>query len=166
VRRFVSLSALFQNEAAAGKPFPAAILDALPASAGAVHPERRGTPGPLDRGKENPGTVTAYEIMLLLDSELADERQNEILARARELVEKRGGVWQNHEPWGRRRLAYEIEHKQEAYYHLIHLDCDAETLEELTRVLKITDGVTRHLAVRRPAAAPPRPPREAVPAGR
>lgn len=102
--------------------------------------------------------MTAYEIMLLLDAELTDERQNEIVTRARQLVEQRGGSWQNHEPWGRRKLAYEIRHKPEAFYHLLHLDCDAETLEELTRVLKITDGVVRHMAVRRPAAAPPRPP--------
>jgi small subunit ribosomal protein S6 len=97
--------------------------------------------------------VTAYEIMLLLDSELADERQNEIIARARQLVERRGGTWQSHEPWGRRKLAYEIRHKDEAFYHLLHVECDAETLEELTRVLKITDGVVRHMAVRRPAAS-------------
>lgn len=109
--------------------------------------------------------MTAYEIMLLLDAELTDERQNEIVARARQLVEQRGGSWQNHEPWGRRKLAYEIRHRPEAFYHLLHLDCDAETLEELTRVLKITDGVVRHIAVRRPAAAASRPRREAVPAG-
>ena len=108
--------------------------------------------------------MTAYEIMLLLDVELADERQEEILARARELVEKRGGTWQAHEAWGRRKLAYEIGHKGEAFYHLIHVDCDAETLQELTRVLKITDGVLRHMAVRRTARAP-RPPRESAPAG-
>ena len=107
--------------------------------------------------------MTAYEIMLLLDSELADERQSEIITRARELVEKRGGTWQSNEPWGRRKLAYEIRHKDEAFYHLLHLDCDAEALEELTRVLKITDGVVRHLAVRRPVSSLPA--RESVPGG-
>ena len=107
--------------------------------------------------------MTAYEIMLLLDSELADERQSEIVTRARELVEKRGGTWQSDEPWGRRKLAYEIRHKDEAFYYLLQLDCDAETLEELTRVLKITDGVVRHLAVRRPASS--RRARESVPGG-
>lgn len=101
--------------------------------------------------------MNAYEIMLLLDPELAEERQNEILARARDLVEKRGGAWRAHEPWGRRKLAYEIGKKPEAFYHLLHLDSDAETLEELTRVLKITDGVMRHMAVRRPAARPAEP---------
>jgi small subunit ribosomal protein S6 len=107
--------------------------------------------------------VNAYEIMLMLDPELADERQNEIVSRARELVEKRNGSWEGHEVWGRRKLAYEIQKKAEAHYHLFHLNRDPETLEELTRVLRITDGVMRHMAVRR--TAPARPAREAVPAG-
>jgi small subunit ribosomal protein S6 len=101
--------------------------------------------------------------MLLLDSELADERQAEILTRIRELVESRGGAWQGDDAWGRRKLAYEIDKKPEAFYYLLHFDSDAETLDELTRVLKITDGVLRHLAVRRlPASAtvPAREPRE------
>jgi small subunit ribosomal protein S6 len=112
--------------------------------------------------------MNPYEIMLLLDPELADERQNEIITRARELVEQRGGAWQSQDAWGRRRLAFEIDHKGEATYHLLQFDCDAETLEELTRVLKITDGVLRHMAVRRLDAAATtsqreRPAREAPP---
>jgi small subunit ribosomal protein S6 len=97
--------------------------------------------------------MNPYEIMLLLDPELADERQNEILTRARGLVEQRGGTWQSQDAWGRRKLAFEIDHKGEAAYYLLQFDCDAETLEELTRVLKITDGVLRHMAVRRLDAA-------------
>ena len=54
---------------------------------------------------------TEYEILLMLDPELPDERSEEILQRARELVEKNGGSWDGHEPWGRRKLAYEITHK-------------------------------------------------------
>ncbi len=93
--------------------------------------------------------MNPYEIMLLLDSELADERQAEILTRIRGLVEQRGGSWQGQDDWGRRKLAYEIDHKGEAFYYLFQFDCDAATLEELTRILKITDGVLRHMAVRR-----------------
>jgi len=90
-----------------------------------------------------------YEIMLLLDPELAEERVNEIIQRIRDSVESSGGTWDGHEPWGRRRLAYEIQHRSEAIYHLLLFTSDAETLAEITRVLKITDGVTRHLAVNR-----------------
>jgi small subunit ribosomal protein S6 len=105
--------------------------------------------------------VNAYEIMLMLDPELADERQNEILTRSRELVERGGGVWQGQEPWGRRRLAFEIDKKSEAHYHVLQFDADPATLDELTRVLKITDGAMRHMAVRRPAARSARQPEPA-----
>ena len=100
--------------------------------------------------------MNAYEIMLILDAELAEERQNEIVKRVRETAEKRGGKWVAHEPWGRRKLAYEIDKRSEGTYHLLHFDSDSETLDEITRVLRITDGAMRHMAVRRSAAQPRR----------
>ena len=56
-------------------------------------------------------------------------------------------------------MAYEIGHKIEAVYHLLLFTCAAETLAEITRVLKITDGVMRHGAFRacRAAITTPRP---------
>jgi small subunit ribosomal protein S6 len=93
--------------------------------------------------------VHDYEIMLLLDPELAEERANEIIQRIRDSVTAAKGTWDGHEPWGRRRLAYEIDHKQEAVYHLLLFSAPPETLAEITRILKITDGVMRHGAYRR-----------------
>jgi len=110
----------------------------------------------------------AYEILLMLDPELPEERQEEILTRTRELIDGRGGTIEKHEPWGRRKLAYEIDHKTDGTYHLLLFTSDSETLDELTRILKITDGVMRHLAVRRPegkttTAADTKPPAEPEP---
>jgi small subunit ribosomal protein S6 len=102
--------------------------------------------------------VNDYEILLLLDPELPDERQNEIVTRTRETIEKGGGTWADHQPWGRRRLAYEIAHKTDGAYHLLTFDAAPETLDEVSRVLRITDGVMRHLAVRRVKGASMRPP--------
>ncbi|HUK94099.1 MAG TPA: 30S ribosomal protein S6 [Gaiellaceae bacterium] len=101
--------------------------------------------------------MTDYEILLMLDPELPDERHSEIVARVREQVEKNGS-WDNHEPWGRRRLAYEIDHKPEGVYHLLTFETEPETLDEVSRVLKITDGVMRHMAVRRVKGGTTRPP--------
>ena len=115
--------------------------------------------------------MTTYEILLMLDPEHAEARQDEIVARTRELVEKAGGTWRSHDPWGRRRLAYEIAHKSEGVYHLVVFDTDGETLNEVSRVLKIDDAVIRHMATRHiegsrtsaprddaaPAPAPPAP---------
>jgi small subunit ribosomal protein S6 len=93
--------------------------------------------------------VNDYEILLMLDAELAEERANEVISRIRERVEGDGGTWENHEPWGRRKLAYEIGHKADGVYHLLYFTAAPDTLAEVSRVLKITDGVMRHLAVRR-----------------
>ena len=106
--------------------------------------------------------MTDYEILLMLDPELPDERQTQIVTRAREAIERDGGRFEAHEPWGRRRLAYEIDHKGEGSYHLLTFAAEPATLAEISRVLKITDGVMRHLAVRRVQGASTRPP-EPVP---
>ena len=119
-----------------------------------------------DRGKEQRGNVNDYEILLMLDPETPEERHDEIIARTRELIEKGGGMWLSHDSWGRRRLAYEIDHKTDGVYHLVQFDAEPATLDEVARVLRISDGVMRHMATRRPkgggrpSAPPPLPPAE------
>jgi len=104
--------------------------------------------------------VTTYEILLLLDPEQAEARQDDILARARDLVEKNDGEWHSHDAWGRRRLAYPIAHKEEGVYHLVVFDAEAATLQEMSRVLKIDDAVLRHLATRHIAGSRTSAPRD------
>jgi small subunit ribosomal protein S6 len=93
--------------------------------------------------------MNEYEIMLLLDPGVEEAQGDAIIQRIRDSVEGAGGTWDGHSPWGRRRLAYEIDHKGEAVYHLLLFTTTPEALAEITRVLKITDGVVRHLAVNR-----------------
>ena len=104
--------------------------------------------------------MTTYEILLLLDPEQAEARQDEIVARAREQVEKSGGTWQSHDAWGRRRLAYPIAKQAEGVYHLIVFDADGPTLDEVSRVLKIDDAVLRHMATRHIAGSRTGAPRD------
>jgi small subunit ribosomal protein S6 len=104
--------------------------------------------------------VTTYEILLMLDPEHAEARQDEIVARAREQVEKSGGTWQSHDAWGRRRLTYPIAKQTEGVYHLIVFDADGPTLDEVTRVLKIDDAVLRHMATRHIAGSRTGAPRD------
>ena len=104
--------------------------------------------------------MTSYEILLLLDPEQAEARQDEIVARAREQVEKSGGTWQSHDAWGRRRLAYPIAKQAEGVYHLIVFDADGPTLDEVSRVLKIDDAVLRHMATRHIAGSRTSAPRD------
>ena len=98
--------------------------------------------------------MTEYEILLLLDPELAEEKQADVVARLRDLIEKGGGTFERHDVWGRRKLAYPIDKKEEGIYHLLSFTSSPETLDELSRVLKIDDDVMRHMATRRPEGGP------------
>ena len=104
--------------------------------------------------------MTTYEILLMLDPEQAEAREEDVVARARDLVEKSGGAWHSHDAWGRRRLAYPVAHKEEGVYHLVVFDSDSATLEEISRVLKIDDAVLRHMATRHIAGSRTSAPRD------
>jgi small subunit ribosomal protein S6 len=101
--------------------------------------------------------VTEYEILLLLDPELDEEKQSDVVGRLRALIEKGGGTFERHDAWGRRKLAYPIDKKEEGVYHLLSFTASPETLDELSRVLKIDDDVMRHMATRRPEGGPSEP---------
>ncbi|MGL6279838.1 MAG: 30S ribosomal protein S6 [Gaiella sp.] len=109
--------------------------------------------------------MTEYEILLLLDPDLAEDKQAEVVQRTRTLIEQGGGTFERQDVWGRRRLAYEIDHKEEGVYHLLSFTATSETLDEISRVLKIDDGVMRHMATRRIEGGPARPVAAPAPIG-
>jgi len=107
-----------------------------------------------------------YDLMLLLDPNAADERREEILSDVRGMIESGGAVVGEHD-WGTRRMTFEIDHREEAAYHLIQFDGDAALLERLHHSLKIADGVLRFRTVGvKPGSPPPPTPRADTPRGR
>jgi small subunit ribosomal protein S6 len=110
------------------------------------------------------GTLTTYEILLMLDPEGAESHQDDLIKRVRDLVEGAGGTWRSHDAWGRRRLAYPIRKKNDGVYHLVVFETDGETLDEISRVLKIDDAVMRHMATRHIEGSRTSAPREEAPA--
>jgi small subunit ribosomal protein S6 len=108
--------------------------------------------------------MTTYEILIMLDPEGAEAHQDDLIARVRELVEQSGGTWRSHDAWGRRRLAFEIGKKPEGIYHLVVFESNAETLDEISRVLKIDDAVMRHMAVKHIEGSRTSAPRDETPA--
>jgi small subunit ribosomal protein S6 len=83
-----------------------------------------------------------YDLVLLLDSTIDEERRHTILVNVEDLILERGEVVDRQE-WGLRPLAYEIRKRPDAEYHLLQFHADRELLETLDRTLHITDGVVR-----------------------
>lgn len=93
--------------------------------------------------------MNQYEMMLLTSPELDDAGRGAIIDRAKDAVTKGEGAWVNLSDLGRRKLAYEIQKKPEAHYSLLEFDSSGDTLHEVVRQLRITDGVLRVMAVDR-----------------
>jgi small subunit ribosomal protein S6 len=89
-----------------------------------------------------------YDLFTLIDATLDDERRAAIRDAARDIVEADGTIVTDQE-WGVRPLAYEINHKSDADYHLLQFHAPRAVLETLDRTLSITDGTP-------PAPDPPR----------
>ena len=92
-------------------------------------------------------TTSNYEIMLLLNPEAEPARQTEILDRIKKTAKDGGGSADNVEEWGKKRLAYEIDHLRDAFYYVITLTISAAVLDEISRILRITDEVLRFMPV-------------------
>jgi small subunit ribosomal protein S6 len=96
-----------------------------------------------------------YDLTLLLDTALEDERRDTILANVEEAIDRNGEIVGRHD-WGVRTTAYEVRKHADADYHLLQFRGTPELLAALEHNLKITDGVLRFRIIKlRPGTAAP-----------
>lgn len=92
-----------------------------------------------------------YEMMVLIRPTVTDEALTEEVERISSVVSEAGGAVTNvkrESPWGRRRLAYQIQDARDATYVLYHFTTEPSLLEEIERDLKLDDRIIRYLLIR------------------
>ncbi|MCU0311549.1 MAG: 30S ribosomal protein S6 [Acidimicrobiales bacterium] len=94
--------------------------------------------------------MRAYELMIIFDGDLDDAAVTEQLASVDTAVQAGGGRIANRDLWGRRRFAYEINHKWEGIYVVLEIVTEGRDLHEVERQLHLADAVVRHKALRLP----------------
>jgi len=93
--------------------------------------------------------VKAYELLLILNPSLDEESRAALMEKIQGLITTDGGVVDNVDAWGKRKLAYEINKLSEGDYALIDFHTAPAAIAELDRVLHITDPVVRYMLVNR-----------------
>ncbi len=86
--------------------------------------------------------------MYILDPGLDEDSSKALVGKIEDLMTKQGVEIQSTEPWGKRRMAYRIKSHWEGNYVLSQLKATAQTVSEMERRLRVTDGVLRFLTVR------------------
>jgi small subunit ribosomal protein S6 len=86
-----------------------------------------------------------YELMLLLRPDLEDDKLQAAVEKVTRAIVNAGGSLSKVSPWGKRRLAYEIDRHREASYFLIHFDIEPGQVREIERGMLISEEILRHL---------------------
>ena len=86
-----------------------------------------------------------YELMLLLRPDLEDDKLQAAVEKVTRAIVNGGGSLSKVSPWGKRRLAYDINHHREASYFLIHFDIEPSQVREIERGMLISEEILRHL---------------------
>ncbi|WP_125154213.1 30S ribosomal protein S6 [Clostridium rectalis] len=89
-----------------------------------------------------------YETIFILHPSLDEEAVKANVEKFKGVIENAGGVVDNVDLWGKRKLAYEIKKVNEGHYTLINFTAEPELPKELDRLFRINDSVIRHIIVK------------------
>ena len=94
--------------------------------------------------------MTKYECLFVLSTKTLDDAALEATTeKFKDLITKNGGVIENVDVWGKRRLAYAINYETEGCYVLVNFEADSKVPAELDRVFNITTGVLRSMIIKK-----------------
>lgn len=95
--------------------------------------------------------MNKYELALVVNAKVEDDVRTATVEKAKEYIARYGGTVTEVEDWGKKRLAYEIQHMREAFYYFIQFEADAACPAEVERHVRIMENVIRYLCVRKDA---------------
>jgi len=89
-----------------------------------------------------------YELMVILNPEIDERQVSTHLDKFLKVITDAKGTIDNVDIWGRRRLAYEIQKKNEGIYAVVDFTATSEATQELDRQLKLNELVMRTKVLR------------------
>jgi small subunit ribosomal protein S6 len=94
--------------------------------------------------------MRAYEMMVICDGDLEESAVAGLINQTTAQVEAADGTVVKVDKWGRRRFAYEINHKNEGFYVVFEIEAEPGALDTVDRNLRLADDVVRHKIIRLP----------------
>lgn len=89
-----------------------------------------------------------YELMVILNPEVDERQVAPTLDKYLKVITNDGGSVDNVDVWGKRRLAYEIQKKNEGIYAVVNFTATSDATKELDRQLKLNEQIMRTKVLR------------------
>ncbi|NIT75772.1 MAG: 30S ribosomal protein S6, partial [Thermoplasmata archaeon] len=87
-------------------------------------------------------------VLYILRPDIEEEQYAQKISRFEELIGQEGGKVEGIDEWGKRRLAYEVDHFDQGYYVLMNFTFDPAQLGQVEERFKLDEAVLRHQIVR------------------
>ena len=91
-----------------------------------------------------------YEVMAIFEATTEPTVIQGVLDQALEVIRSTGGTPGAIDRWGKRTLAYEVNHKREGYNVIVEFTAEPATVAALDRMMGLADEIIRHKVVRLP----------------
>ncbi len=89
-----------------------------------------------------------YEELFIIRPDAAEEEIDAYIEQLKQLIAAGGGTVDKADKWGKRKLAYRVNRREEGYYVLLQFSCSPEAVKELERRMRVSDLVMKYLTVR------------------
>lgn len=89
-----------------------------------------------------------YEIMVIVEPDVDDRTVGSLLDKFLAVVPKEGGTVEKVDVWGRRKFAYPIKKFTEGSYAVVNVEAESSTVDELDRLLNLSESVLRTKVLR------------------
>lgn len=96
--------------------------------------------------------MNKYELAVAVSAKIEDDERAVTIDKVKAYVERFGGQITNIDEWGKRRLAYEVQHMKEAFYYFIQFDAEPAAPAEIEDNIRIMENIVRFLCVRQDEA--------------
>lgn len=96
--------------------------------------------------------MNKYELAVAVSAKIEDDERAAVLEKVKAYIERFGGQITNIDEWGKKRLAYEVQHMKEAFYYFIQFDAEPTAPAEIENRIRIMENIVRFLCVRQDEA--------------
>jgi small subunit ribosomal protein S6 len=88
-----------------------------------------------------------FELMFIVDGTMPEEDATAIATTVQTFISSKGTILKA-DPWGRRRMAYPINKKQDGYYWVIEFECEPGDVDALKYQLRVNENIVRWMVTR------------------
>lgn len=92
--------------------------------------------------------MRTFETLLVLSPEMTTEERESTLSTLTGIIEREGGNIEVADHWGMRDLAYPVRKQMRGYYVRLEYKAEPQTIAELERIIRITEGIFKFLTVK------------------